>query len=182
MTNRSNRLLFACSMAILMLGCSRNDDPSGQAASMNPAPASGEAVVRVLDETEKQAQTAILSGYLALKDALANDDDGAAAKTAQDFVALLDASPAIYGDLFGAAAHEISVTQGLDPKRLPFEVLSTAMIELAELNPVEGVTLYRQSCPMVGDGSADWLSLEEEVLNPYHGDRMLHCGFVVRTI
>lgn len=27
-----------------------------------------------------------------------------------------------------------------------------------------------------------WLSTEEEILNPYYGDKMLHCGKVTETI
>lgn len=181
MISKHTQALFAFFLSVFAFGCS-GGETGGQNASELQSPQPAEVVARVLDETEKQAQAAILTGYLALKDALANDDDGEAYKAAEDLVALLDASPAFYGELFGTAARDISVTEGLDPKRLSFEVLSAAMIELTELNPVEGMTLYRQSCPMVGDGSADWLSLDEEVLNPYHGDRMLHCGFVVRTI
>jgi hypothetical protein len=43
-------------------------------------------------------------------------------------------------------------------------------------------TIFRQTCPMVRGGSADWLSREERIMNPYHGSRMLNCGSVVERI
>lgn len=42
-----------------------------------------------------------------------------------------------------------------------------------------GTKLYVQNCPMAdNDTGADWLSTEEEIMNPYFGDLMLHCGYV----
>ncbi|MEM9985922.1 MAG: efflux RND transporter periplasmic adaptor subunit, partial [Bacteroidota bacterium] len=42
---------------------------------------------------------------------------------------------------------------------------------------------FNQHCPMANDFSgADWISEDTEVLNPYFGDEMLHCGHVEDTI
>ncbi len=42
---------------------------------------------------------------------------------------------------------------------------------------------YRLYCPMAFDNSgAFWLSDSKEVLNPYFGDQMLHCGSVEETL
>ena len=39
--------------------------------------------------------------------------------------------------------------------------------------------LYVQYCPMANDDKgATWVSMEEEIINPYFGDMMLHCGNV----
>jgi hypothetical protein len=40
-------------------------------------------------------------------------------------------------------------------------------------------TLYKQYCPMAFDDTgAWWISDDEEVVNPYFGEEMLHCGMV----
>jgi hypothetical protein len=57
-----------------------------------------------------------------------------------------------------------------------------AMIEVVEAFGPLANTVYRQTCPMVRGGSADWLAEEEQIANPYHGSRMLRCGEVVRKI
>jgi len=70
----------------------------------------------------------------------------------------------------------------VETQRLHFETVSNAYIEMVKAyGPFENV-IYRQTCPMVRGGSADWLSKEERVMNPYHGDRMLNCGSVVERI
>jgi len=70
----------------------------------------------------------------------------------------------------------------VDDQRYHFETVSFAMIEVVEGFKPVGYEVYVQSCPMVRGGSADWLSKEENIMNPYHGDRMLRCGEVLRKI
>lgn len=46
-----------------------------------------------------------------------------------------------------------------------------------------GQPVYRVHCPMAfNDKGADWLSPANQVLNPYHGKKMLRCGEVVGQI
>ena len=43
--------------------------------------------------------------------------------------------------------------------------------------------VYEQFCPMAFNNEGGyWLSTEEEIRNPYFGDRMLKCGKVTETI
>lgn len=70
----------------------------------------------------------------------------------------------------------------IEAQRFEFEFLSDAMIELIEGFDPLSFDVYIQRCPMVRDGSADWVSRSEDILNPYHGDRMLTCGSVIRKI
>ncbi len=43
--------------------------------------------------------------------------------------------------------------------------------------------LYSQFCPMADNNKGGfWLSLEEEIQNPYFGDAMLTCGSVEQII
>ena len=54
------------------------------------------------------------------------------------------------------------------------------MIQAVAADPEAfGRDLYRMHCSMVyPDRGADWLQAGEELLNPYWGAQMLHCGSV----
>ncbi len=67
-------------------------------------------------------------------------------------------------------------------QRYHFESLSEAMITLVESYQPVDYEIYHQSCPMVRDGSADWLSREEQVKNPYHGESMVNCGEIIQKL
>ena len=70
----------------------------------------------------------------------------------------------------------------IEGQRSQFSFLSTAMINTLQAFGYED-TLYIQHCPMAMDNQgADWLSGEEEVKNPYFGDKMMKCGSVKRTL
>lgn len=81
-----------------------------------------------------------------------------------------------------ARANAIEGLSDVEAQRMEFETLSIAMIHVVEAFGPLSNTVYRQTCPMVRDGSADWLASEEQIANPYHGSRMLRCGDVVRKI
>lgn len=67
-----------------------------------------------------------------------------------------------------------------DVQRLQFINLSKALINALDSFGNSGETqLYVQYCPMANDDKgATWVSMEEEIINPYFGDMMLHCGNV----
>ncbi|MFW6347123.1 MAG: DUF3347 domain-containing protein [Cyclonatronaceae bacterium] len=79
-------------------------------------------------------------------------------------------------------ARALEEAADLESQRYEFEFLSEAMIELVEGFDPLSFDVYVQRCPMVRDGSADWLSRNEDILNPYHGDSMLTCGSVIREL
>ena len=68
----------------------------------------------------------------------------------------------------------------IDKQRVVFKALSEKSITLAGLVGV-GTTIYQQHCPMYAGGSS-WLSFNEEIRNPYYGDKMLKCGVVEATL
>lgn len=78
-------------------------------------------------------------------------------------------------------ANNMADLDDIEAQRYEFEYLSESIIEIVGKFGVDGV-VYHQRCPMVRGGSADWLSKEEHIRNPYHGDRMLTCGTVVSVI
>lgn len=76
----------------------------------------------------------------------------------------------------------IAGTKSIEEQRKAFVELSEAIIKSAKNFDV-GLKLFIVHCPMANnDEGADWLSLKNEVLNPYFGDMMLNCGEVKEEI
>lgn len=145
-------------------------------------------------EEFKASLNGALDAYFELKDALVATDAVLASQKAALLTTALEAisndglSPeaAMLWDVAGkdalAASMAIVTESDVEVQREHFEPLSNAFIDMVKAyGPFEN-TIYRQTCPMVRDGSADWLSKEENVMNPYHGSRMLRCGSVVERI
>ena len=77
----------------------------------------------------------------------------------------------------------IASKNNLKNQRDDFVQLSQNIIQIAQQMNMLETKLYVQHCPMANnDNGANWLSLEEEIRNPYYGDAMLTCGSVVGTI
>ena len=133
--------------------------------------------------------TAILESYFDLAEILTLSDAGAAAGASEAFAAVLEASngasAAFWEDQRAILLERAQVMAGQDDvedQRYEFESLSEAMIRVAERYGSPGMAIYVQRCPMVRGGSADWLSRESGIRNPYHGDRMMTCGMTLREI
>ena len=71
----------------------------------------------------------------------------------------------------------------LEGIRTPFKPLSTQLIGLTHTIRANRQKLFVQHCPMADDfNGADWLSLDDNILNPYYGASMLTCGEVTDSI
>ena len=142
-----------------------------------------------------QAQLlAFFQAYLPFKDALV-------ASNAKEALAQVSALRNQLGQISGEKlSAEAQATWQADA-----EVLRTVMDGLAQTQDLEtlrqwltplsdqlyhtfrhfevSLPAYRQFCPMAhNDEGAYWLSDSEEVMNPYFGDAMLHCGWVEETL
>ena len=143
----------------------------------------------------KQALSPLFDAYLALKNALVNDDFSSALKSSKDYQEALNK---INMSIFKGEAHNVwmehsvqakkSIASIVDAKditqiRKHFVNLSEQMVMMAKTFQPNPETLFIQYCPMANDDKgADWLSVEEEVKNPYFGASMLKCGEVKETI
>lgn len=81
-------------------------------------------------------------------------------------------------------AHASTLLKKDDVKaqREQFGFLSQALIKALTAFGVDG-TYYVQHCPMAFDNAgANWLSNEEQIRNPYFGDLMMKCGYVVEEL
>lgn len=68
--------------------------------------------------------------------------------------------------------------------RKAFRPISQAVLVLASQVRSEGAReeFTHFYCPMVPDGGGDWLQSGDDLLNPYFGSQMLHCGEKVRVL
>ncbi|HSP42584.1 MAG TPA: efflux RND transporter periplasmic adaptor subunit [Luteolibacter sp.] len=134
-----------------------------------PPPAADPALTAPLRRT--------LDAYLPLAKALADDDDEAARKTAENL------AKTAAGDLKPLAEAVASATD-IKSRRSAFKPLSDTLIARIREYGIDAVgNAYVVHCPMAfDDNGADWLSAKPEILNPYYGDAMLTCGTITDTL
>lgn len=126
---------------------------------------------------------AVFDRYLAVSKALVESDVKKAKAAAMQMKGVI-------GDGPGGVAGLVKWLDGIgdagdvEAARRAFEPLSKDVFAWlgAEGNAVKG-PVYRVHCPMAfNNKGADWLQADQAVVNPYFGDRMLHCGSVVETL
>jgi hypothetical protein len=137
----------------------------------SPKPeATNEDVQEVATIEKETTQTSAVSDYMTLKDAFVKSD-ATAAKEAEH----MDAEVI-------EAANLIASSDDLKGQRAAFKTITDGLI-LALKADKETAGVYVQYCPMAfGNTGANWLSMSEEILNPYFGAMMLKCGRVEEEI
>ena len=137
----------------------------------------------------------LFSAYLNFKEDLANDNLNAAKKSG---ISMQTALSKIDMRLFSGKAHEVWMEYSNEIEksmehiphasdiavlRKAFQPISNTMIKLANtFKPLDKV-VFVQFCPMADDNKgASWLSLSDEIKNPYFGASMLSCGEVTNEI
>ena len=145
--------------------------------------------------TFQEQLKALVESYLTLKDYLVNDDASNTTKQAKLVLADLDkvdmklltnndAHMQWMRLLKGIknAAGSLAKETDIATQRNYFKPLSSSVTKAVELFGINQ-TVYLQFCPMAdNDKGANWLSLTEEIFNPYFGDAMLKCGSVEQVI
>lgn len=124
-------------------------------------------------EVDADEFKATLSAYFELADAFVKTDDSLAKEKAKVLVAAITSTGDPY-DIIKNHGKIISETELVEVQREHFKPLSESMYVLSRGNTED---LYLHHCSMAFDNEgANWISNDEEVLNPYFGDVMLHCG------
>jgi len=132
--------------------------------------------------------------YFDLKNALIKANTASAAEKANDLSQALssvkmeklqDAQHIVWMKVYKnliAASESITKSKNAEAQRAQFITLSENMYALMKVAQLE-TPVYYQNCPMYNDGKgANWLSLENNVKNPYYGSQMLTCGNTIETI
>ncbi|XLS27812.1 DUF3347 domain-containing protein [Flavobacteriaceae bacterium M23B6Z8] len=79
-------------------------------------------------------------------------------------------------------AEDIAALEDLESQRILFEQASI-LLEPEFKSLLTSGTIYKQYCPMAFNNNGSfWFSDEEQIANPYFGDKMLRCGSVTEKI
>ncbi len=172
-------------------------DAAAQLSGKQSMMAAGKKTVGVfeLDPALRQEMDRIFDVYFELKDALVSDDPGAAKTRAGQLkdqiekleIARFSGQAREHWGLHRAKLQtELQVMRsaaGLEEIRRQFKPFSIRFIELAKYFGHSNRDVFVQYCPMAdGNKGAEWLSLEDKVLNPYFGSQMLTCGKVTERL
>ncbi|WP_164112684.1 MULTISPECIES: DUF3347 domain-containing protein [Sphingobacterium] len=136
----------------------------------------------------------IITPYFDLKNAFVNSDSKAAATQAKKMLTNIEA---LKMESLTNEAHQvwmsnkkeistyatkISTSQDIASQRQYFATLSLKVYALIKASPLDK-PVYYQNCPMYNEGKgANWLSLEQNIKNPYYGSKMMTCGSVKEKI
>lgn len=146
-----------------------------------------------VDSKTAESINEVVSHYLHVKNALANDNESEAGSGAKalaaslskvDHTTLAGAQMKLYMDVAESLkehAEHIGASK-IEHQREHFVMMSQDVYDL-----VKGFganqALYVDHCPMANDNKgADWLSEKKEIANPYMGQKMPKCGNVEKVI
>ncbi|MCL4280534.1 MAG: DUF3347 domain-containing protein, partial [Ignavibacteriaceae bacterium] len=150
-------------------------------------------VISEKTEVRKDGIAPILSGYLALNNALAADNSKGASEAGESLLSGLENVDMnsiaankmkqfmeLSADVKENAEHIRDNAGKIDHQREHLEFLSKDVLDLITLLGAPQ-KLYQIHCPMASnEKGADWISDSKEVKNPYFGKDMLTCGEVVK--
>jgi hypothetical protein len=194
-------LVFAIAIsAVSLTACNNTGDQSNNGSKMaadttHASTETSKASTSSGEDTQSASINGIVSSYLQLKNALANDNGKDAASAGNAMVTSLknfntSSLPAdkkkVYEDIQDDAsehAEHIGMNgENIKHQREHFETLSKDMYDLVKTFGA-GETLYKDFCPMYNNNKgAAWLSETKEIKNPYLGKKMTTCGEVKETI
>jgi hypothetical protein len=139
------------------------------------------------------ATTPIITSYLQIKNALVATDKKATIKAANallkafkefDMSKLSNETHKEYMNILDSAKGQAEhiAKSDIDHQRKHFRMLSEDITEMIALLGTEK-TLFQDHCPMANNGKgANWLSEIKDIRNPYFGNKMLHCGSIIKQI
>lgn len=144
-------------------------------------------------ELENQVNT-LVTNYMDLKNALVESSAESSQTAASQLLAnikafdssdLPDEQKDFYDTRVDAMSNDLrfmAQNNELDKQRDHFAIVTKHTYAMAKAVDNEQ-PLYYQYCPMAFDNNGGyWLSAQEEIRNPYFGDKMLKCGRVTETI
>ena len=129
----------------------------------------------------------VVNAYLPIQRALAADQvpspdlTDRLAKTIQILLQEAELPQAAEMQIRRAATTIEQLSPPIESSRKAFRRLSHALLRAATLvrGPATADSLVHMYCPMVPGGGGDWIQRGGELINPYWGAEMLHCGETV---
>ncbi len=143
------------------------------------------------DRTFARQWEEVIRNYLLLKDALVATKPALGQKAGETLLTSLNqanpsgSSPelqAFWAKQVGpmkAHTRNIAEANAIETQRKQFFFLSELLIRNVQSLGSGGQSLFLQHCPMAfNNQGGDWVSAQAQIMNPYFGDEMLHCGVV----
>jgi hypothetical protein len=154
--------------------------------------------VAALADASPEAQQhiqALTQAYLTLKNALVQTNAAEAKTAAEALLASLNGFDAKklkqeeqaryteQAEALRSAGSQIAGSTDIKKQREQFVQVTKSIYALNKAFDANQSTLYYQYCPMAFNNTGGyWLSAEQEIRNPYFGDKMLKCGRVAETL
>jgi hypothetical protein len=167
MKNKMNALI----LLVLFAACSASKTEENQTEN---------ATMEVVKEPVKAEGDDIVSAYMNLKDALVASDLEAAKKSSQSLHQLVMGNETTKE--IADACIALASAEDLPGQRKAFQKVTESFIAHVKATGADQ-KLYVQFCPMAFNNTGgNWVSLSDEIRNPYFGERMLKCGKVEEEI
>ena len=176
--NRLRLFISVLALSGLFAACNQASAPADTAKTDSVAAlVTAPVPVEIKDTVTAQVYT----HYIQLKDVLVASDPAKAKTAATELAAALRKVKG--SENTAVLADKIAASADIREQRTSFTALSNEVITMFRQSEVTSGNIYVQYCPMANEGEGGyWLSSQEEIMNPYYGDEMLHCGEVKETI
>jgi hypothetical protein len=188
------KILFIVAVAAIALSACNNTDNQSKESTVK----TGDTTLTPPAPSKTNNESSIkemVTAYLQLKNALANDNSKEAATAGGDLQAAIEKADAasfsaaqkkvfneVSEDAKEHAAHIAANGSNIVHQREHFETLSQDLYDLVKAFG-SSQTLYQTHCPMYNNNKgANWLSETKEIKNPYLGAKMSTCGEVKEEI
>lgn len=187
--NLKTTIMLMAFVSLIAMSCnnSTNDDSADTVQSEVSAPNAAKD-----SKADNPEAKRVLADYMLLKDALVETDEKAAAEAGKKLESTLkdlnldsfnsDQQKELKEIIESATEHAEHISRSdIAHQREHFQMLSQDVTDMVAITGTEN-TLYQQFCPMYGDDGGAWLSMENNIRNPYFGSKMMTCGEVQKEI
>ena len=179
-------------IAATFAACNNTNDPVKETTGSDTAQKN---VPQTTVSIKQASGTEVVTNYLQLKNALANDnakDAATAGKSVAETIQKIDTASLtadqqkvladVKDDIKEHGEHIGNNGDKIEHQREHFEMMSKDVYDLVKAFGSDQ-TLYKDHCPMYNNNKgADWLSEVKEIKNPYLGKKMPTCGTVKEEI
>lgn len=134
---------------------------------------------------DTEGEPAFVVAYMDVKNALVTDNYEQVKQAASDMQEGLEGTELSeeQRSQLRESAGRLADAQDIEAQRQAFAQLSRQLYQAVKDKDMTEKRLYWQHCPMALDGQgANWLSYEEQVRNPFMGQKMPGCGSVEETL
>lgn len=174
---------FFLFLLVVALAACKDDQKKSTIAPGTASPDSSK--LTNADSADTSAGSNLTGFYLEIKNALADDNGGAAATAAKSFIGELEKRDSLDENLQDAkemAEHISTNKNDIEHQRFHFQMLSDDMYDLLKRS-TRNKPLYQDFCPMYRKNKgATWLSETEDIRNPYLGKKMPSCGEIKEVL